>query len=168
MSGSCELAKAAGAAVYKPDARVAVGQQLMFGAIGLVLAGGFHYFKTGDSFLKSAAVGAVAGIVFTIFLLVRNRGKGMSVLILGEDNLTIEDNKSRTVLPWNEISKAVHFLHGESRWEFHLMGRREPVRYPLYGFLPPELEQIKAALSRRTHCEEERSPIEGPRPLAIA
>lgn len=158
---------AAGAPVFKPDVRVALGQQLMFGLIGLVLATLGHYFKTRESFLKSAGIGLATGVALSVFLVVRNRRKGVPVLILGEDNLSIEDNLSSTVVPWPEISKAVHFLHGENRWEFHVEGRSEPVRYPLYGFLQPQLDSIKAALVKRLPCEEERTPMEGPRPLSL-
>lgn len=152
--------------VFEPDPKVALGQKLMFGFIGIVLAAGFHYFKTRDSFLNSAAIGVAVGVVLITVLVVRGRSKGLSKLVLGKELLTIEDKQSRTVIPWNEVTKAVHYLHGENRWEFHVQERREPVRYALYGFLAPELNAIKQALSQRVPCEEERTPMEGPRPIA--
>jgi uncharacterized MnhB-related membrane protein len=152
--------------VFEPNPKVALGQKLMFGFMGIVLAAGFHYFKTRDSFLKSAAIGVAVGVVLVLVLLFRNRNKGLSKLVLGKELLTIEDKQSRTVIPWSEVTKAVHYLHGENRWEFHVQERREPVRYALYGFLTPELKAMKDALSERIPCEEERTPMEGPRPIA--
>lgn len=151
---------------FKPDPRVALGQQIAFGILGLIIATVAHYLETRDNFLKSAALGTVGGVAVVAIMIFRNRKRGYASLHLGAEALTIEDNKGRTVLLWNEISKAVHYLHGEERWEFHVEAHKEPIRYALYGFLPPDLKAIQGALVERIRCLEERTPMEGPRPIS--
>lgn len=167
MSRYYELAMAAGAPVFKPEVRAAFGQKLAFGATGLLLAAGAHYLETRESIFKSAVIGLAVGIVLAAIVTVRDRNKSVSVLVVGEDNLTIEDDRSSTALPWGEITRAVHVHHGENRWEFHLAGRAEPVRFALQGLVPSQLQAIKAELLKRIRCEEERTPVEGPRPLPL-
>lgn len=149
---------------FQPDPKVALGQKLGFGFIGLIAAMGVHYFKTRDSFLKSLGIGAVVAVGLVIFLIIQGRRKGEKMLILGQEFLTIEDKSARVVLPWNEIEKAQRFLHGEDRWEFIVRNRREPVSFPLYGFLNPQIAAIQAELVKRVPCQEMRTPLES-RPL---
>jgi len=149
---------------FQPDPKVALGQKLAFGFLGLIIAMVVHYFKTRDSILKSFGVGVIVAVGFVIVLIIQGKRKGEKTLILGKEFLTIEDNCGRVVLPWNEIEKAQRYLYGEARWEFVVRNRREPVAFPMYGFLNPQLTAIQAELVKRVPCLEMRTPLES-RPL---
>jgi hypothetical protein len=145
---------------FTPDVRVALGQRIVMVGIGVTIVTLVHHFKAGGSWLNSVLIGLGIGVVMMVFFAVKAKKKGIAALALQADSLVIEDKTERLVLPWDEIEKAEHYLHGEFRWEFVVRNRCDPVKFPLEGFLQPQMDALKQALVKRLPCEEVRTPWE--------
>ncbi len=119
-----------------------LGAAIGIGILGFIIALPLFYFKSGIRDWGKL-LGLSAGVaVFTGFIARSRAGGKEKTVVVSEESVTIENEKERLEMPWGEIERVNHWLHGGDYWEFVSSHRSHRVVLKGLGFSKEQCNQL--------------------------